>query len=84
MLTFDHRGVGRSSRVAPLRNQTAEQLAADALALVNAVWGDEAPVHVYGWVRGPVSFFSVLISFLVSSLPQGAAHHAANDELVNA
>lgn len=48
VLTYDHRGVGRSSRDAKLRNQSAEQLAADALSVVDAIWGDAEPVHVYG------------------------------------
>lgn len=47
-LIYDHRGVGQSSSVSATRNQTSEQLAADALAVVDAVWGPDACVHVYG------------------------------------
>jgi len=52
VLTFDHRGVGGSTKADGPRNQTAEGLARDALALVDAVWGEDAPVHLYGCVAG--------------------------------
>jgi alpha-beta hydrolase superfamily lysophospholipase len=47
VLTFDHRGVGRSGGGGP-HNQTARQLAREALFMIDAVWGHEAEVHVYG------------------------------------
>jgi alpha-beta hydrolase superfamily lysophospholipase len=50
VVTFDHRGVGASRRAGdgPPCNQSAEGLARDALAVVDAVWGEGAAVHVYG------------------------------------
>lgn len=47
---FDHRGVGRSGPPV-LQLQSAASLAADAVALIDALWGVYATVHVYGCVN---------------------------------
>jgi hypothetical protein len=46
---YDHRGVVKSG---PPRyeQQTSALLAADAVALLDGVWGRDTPVHVYGRV----------------------------------
>jgi hypothetical protein len=57
VVAYDHRYIGASAPLpgspaaapgAELARQTSELLARDALALVNAVWGPAAAVHVYG------------------------------------
>lgn len=58
VLTYDHRGIGRSTLAADLKltTQTSEILAKDALALLEHVWAGEPatsrPVHVYGASMG--------------------------------
>jgi alpha-beta hydrolase superfamily lysophospholipase len=54
VLTYDHRGIGKSVNASgrPLETQTAEMLAQDALALVNAVWGEAERFHIYGASMG--------------------------------
>lgn len=47
ILTYDHRGIGKSSTTSKLR-QTSRLLANDALFLIEKVWGTNKPVHVYG------------------------------------
>lgn len=51
VLLFDHRGVG-ASLPAGAAPQSAASLAADACALVDAVWGRGAGVHVFGASMG--------------------------------
>jgi pimeloyl-ACP methyl ester carboxylesterase len=48
VLTFDYRGAGRSTAQVKLAPQSTALLAADTLALLQHVWGQEQPVHVYG------------------------------------
>lgn len=47
VLLFDNRGVGKSGPCV-LEHQTAQLLAHDAEALIDHVWGRDAPVHVFG------------------------------------
>lgn len=44
---YDHRGVAKSGP-ARKEQQTAEMLAADAVALIDTIWGPHTAVHVYG------------------------------------
>ncbi|UJR10794.1 hypothetical protein I4U23_014981 [Adineta vaga] len=47
ILTYDHRGIGKSISTQPLR-QTSRMLANDACLLINHVWGTNSSVHVFG------------------------------------
>lgn len=47
VLLYDHRGVVKSGP-ARMEQQTSLMLARDALALLDHVWGPNAPLHVYG------------------------------------
>lgn len=47
ILTYDHRGIGKSTSARPVR-QTSRMLAHDALLLLNHVWGSNTSVHVFG------------------------------------
>lgn len=47
ILTYDHRGIGKSISNQPIR-QTTRMLANDALLLINHVWGTNSSIHVYG------------------------------------
>lgn len=51
VLLMDHRGVGKSGPCS-LEGHTTSLLAADALALLDHVWGVDARVHVYGASMG--------------------------------
>lgn len=44
---YDHRGVVKSGPPR-MEQQTSAMLAADAVALLDGVWGCSTPVHVYG------------------------------------
>jgi len=58
VLSYDHRGIGRSKSTGALErraSQTSEVLAADALALLDHVWPSSPPgscLHVYGASMG--------------------------------
>jgi hypothetical protein len=47
VMMYDHRGVVKSGP-ARMEQQTSALLAADAVQLLDAVWGRGTPVHVYG------------------------------------
>ncbi|CAF0980903.1 unnamed protein product [Adineta ricciae] len=47
ILTYDHRGIGKSTCTRPER-QTSRMLANDAYLLINEVWGKNSSVHVFG------------------------------------
>jgi pimeloyl-ACP methyl ester carboxylesterase len=47
ILTYDHRGIGKSISTQSIR-QTSRMLANDALLLINHVWGVNSSIHVYG------------------------------------
>jgi pimeloyl-ACP methyl ester carboxylesterase len=47
ILTYDHRGIGKSVSTRRTR-QTSRMLANDALALINQVWGTNSSIHIYG------------------------------------
>ena len=47
ILTYDHRGIGKSVSNQPIR-QTTRMLANDALFLINYVWGTNSSIHVFG------------------------------------
>jgi len=73
VLTYDHRGIGRSTAPAPAAAppQTSELLAADALALVLCAWPEwpaGARLHVYGASMG-----GMVAQKLALLLPRGAA-----------
>ncbi|CAF0872787.1 unnamed protein product [Didymodactylos carnosus] len=48
VLTYDHRGMGRSVPCSQKMKQTPRLLAQDALSLINQVWGTTSKVHVHG------------------------------------
>jgi len=52
VLTYDHRGIGKSVARDKLESQTSEMLAAEALALVSHVWTGGGRLHVYGASMG--------------------------------
>ena len=65
VMTFDYRGYGKSTvdrttkfagadgkQTTEPRSQTSELLAEDAVELIDAIWGKEAKVHVYGASMG--------------------------------
>jgi pimeloyl-ACP methyl ester carboxylesterase len=52
VLTYDHRGIGRSTALRPNEAQTSKMLASDCVALVNEVFGDTSSVHIYGASMG--------------------------------
>jgi pimeloyl-ACP methyl ester carboxylesterase len=47
ILTYDHRGIGKSISTQPIR-QTSRMLANDALSLINQIWGANSSIHVFG------------------------------------
>jgi pimeloyl-ACP methyl ester carboxylesterase len=47
ILTYDHRGIGKSVSTQPIR-QTSRMLATDALFLTNEIWGLNSSIHVLG------------------------------------
>jgi len=47
ILTYDHRGIGKSLSTQSLR-QTTRMLADDALFLINHLWGIHSTIHIYG------------------------------------
>jgi pimeloyl-ACP methyl ester carboxylesterase len=47
VIMYDHRGVVKSGP-ARMEQQTSAMLAADAVQLLDGVWGRNTPVHVYG------------------------------------
>lgn len=47
ILTYDHRGIGKSISTKSIR-QTTRMLANDALLLINHVWGINSSIHVLG------------------------------------
>jgi alpha-beta hydrolase superfamily lysophospholipase len=47
VLTYDHRGVGKSGPL-PAQRQSSLILAKDAMRLLDYVWGTDSLVHVYG------------------------------------
>jgi pimeloyl-ACP methyl ester carboxylesterase len=47
ILTYDHRGIGKSVSTLRIR-QTSRMLANDALSLINQVWGTDSSIHIYG------------------------------------
>lgn len=47
ILTYDHRGIGKSISSQSIR-QTTRMLANDALFLINHVWGTNSSIHVLG------------------------------------
>lgn len=47
ILTYDHRGIGKSESTTSIR-QTSRMLANDALLLINHVWGINSSIHVLG------------------------------------
>ena len=51
VLTYDHRGIGRSTAERPKESQTSQMLASDCLALIEHMFGHH-PVHVYGASMG--------------------------------
>lgn len=51
-LTFDYRGIGKSTCKEKLEQQTSELLAQDAFQVLQEVWGDSASIHVYGASMG--------------------------------
>lgn len=52
VLTYDHRGIGKSIAVKPLERQTSTMLARDCVYLINEVLGRKASVHLYGASMG--------------------------------
>jgi len=50
VLTFDNRGIGKSTT--PILKQTSQMLGQDTYHLINHVWGPESKVHVYGASMG--------------------------------
>ena len=51
ILTYDHRGIGKSVANQSMR-QTTRLLANDALFLINHVWGTNSSIHVFGGSLG--------------------------------
>jgi pimeloyl-ACP methyl ester carboxylesterase len=47
ILTYDHRGIGKSVST-QLNRQTSRMLANDALILINQVWSINSSIHIYG------------------------------------
>ncbi len=52
VLTYDHRGIGRSIALKPSERQTSSMLARDCVCLINEVFGRDSPVHLYGASMG--------------------------------
>ncbi|WIA42141.1 hypothetical protein OEZ86_009410 [Tetradesmus obliquus] len=66
VLMYDHRGVVKSGPPR-MEQQTSAMLAADAVALLDGVWGCSTPVHVYGASMGGM----VAQQLALLLLPQG-------------
>jgi len=47
ILTYDHRGIGKSASTQVIR-QTSRMLANDAFLLMNQIWGINSSIHVFG------------------------------------
>jgi pimeloyl-ACP methyl ester carboxylesterase len=52
VLTYDHRGIGRSTALRTDEAQTSKMLASDCVALSDEVFGDTASIHIYGASMG--------------------------------
>lgn len=52
VLTYDHRGIGKSIAAKPFERQTSSMLAKDCVCLINEVFGRTALVHLYGASMG--------------------------------
>ena len=66
VLTYDHRGIGKSTTTVSIR-QTSRMLANDALALLDHVWGSHASVHIYGASLGGMVAQELALLLLASN-----------------
>ena len=75
VLTYDHRGIGRSTAPAAGSSQTSEMLAVDAAALVDHVWpasaGNSVNLHIYGASMG--GMVAQRLALLLLARPPGAS-----------
>lgn len=64
VLSYDHRGIGKSTCSIPSETQTSVMLANDCVALCDHVFGRAASVHVYGASMGGCIAQHVALTFL--------------------
>ena len=64
VLSYDHRGIGKSTCIKPSETQTSVMLANDCVALCDHVFGQAASVHVYGASMGGCIAQHVALTFL--------------------
>ncbi|KAJ3063007.1 hypothetical protein HDU99_005016, partial [Rhizoclosmatium hyalinum] len=72
VLTYDHRGIGKSVP-SLITNQTSDLLAADAMALLLHIWGTGHKFHVLGASMGGMIAQKLAILLLRQQNPQLAS-----------